>query len=274
MEAVTNLTEVAAATAPEGEALLVLSLEGFEGPIDLLLHLARDQKLDLARISILKLAEQYLAFIEQARELRLEVAADYLVMAAWLAYLKSRMLLPKHERSAEDEPTGEELAAALAWQLKRLESMQKAARDLLSLPQAGIHTFTRPAPEGLVTVTRDQPSAEIYDLLAAYAAIKKRTEKPPALRFAAMDLYSIEEAIERLRAMIGHMPDWTTINSFLPRGRQDGLMGRSAIASTLLASLELAKQGLLEVRQDQNYAPIFVRRTAGAHLHLVKEDMP
>lgn len=273
MEAVTNLTEVAAAAAPEGEALLVLSLEGFEGPIDLLLHLARDQKLDLARISILKLAEQYLAFIEQARELRLEVAADYLVMAAWLAYLKSRMLLPKHERSAEDEPTGEELAAALAWQLKRLESMQKAAKDLLSLPQAGIHTFTRPAPEGLSTVTRDQPSAEIYDLLAAYAAIKKRTEKPPALRFAAMDLYSIEEAIERLRAMIGHMPDWTTITSFLPRGRQDGLMGRSAIASTLIASLELAKQGLLEVRQDQNYAPIFVRRTAGAHLHLVKEDM-
>lgn len=270
-DSVSTPAQATAANADDGEALLVLSLDGFEGPIDLLLHLARDQKLDLAKISILKLAEQYLAFIEQARELRLEVAADYLVMAAWLAYLKSRLLLPKNERVAEDEPTGEELAAALAWQLKRLEAMQKAAASLMALPQAGVHTFRRGLPEGLQNVVREQPTAAIYDLLTAYAAIKKRTEKPAAMRFAPMDLYSIEEAVQRLRGMLGHMPDWTTITSFLPRGRKDGLMGRSAIASTLIASLELAKQGLMEVRQDKQYGPIFVRRSTVTHLHLVEE---
>lgn len=271
VETVSAPAKPTTANTEDGEALLVLSLDGFEGPIDLLLHLARDQKLDLAKISILKLAEQYLAFIEQARELRLEVAADYLVMAAWLAYLKSRLLLPKNERVAEDEPTGEELAAALAWQLKRLESMQKAAASLMALPQAGVHTFRRGSPEGLQNVVREQPTAAIYDLLTAYAAIKKRTEKPAAMRFAPMDLYSIEEAVQRLRGMLGHMPDWTTITSFLPRGRKDGLMGRSAIASTLIASLELAKQGLMEVRQDTQYGPIFVRRSTVTHLHLVEE---
>ncbi len=261
---------VAEAVAPQTEeapvsddaAGLVLSLGAFEGPIDLLLHLSREQKLDLSQISILSLVNQYLAYIEQARELRLEIAADYLVMAAWMAYLKSRLLLPKQERGPEEEPTGEELAAALAWQIRRLESMQKAAADLLALPQMGITTFKRGLREdGLERIVRDQPTATIYDLMSAYAAIKRRSSAPPVMKFAKMELFSIEEAVDRLRAALGAMPSWTTLSAFLPRGEElRGLRGRSALASTLIASLELAKQGLLEVRQDTRYGPIFLRR--------------
>ncbi len=257
-------------TAAGGEALLRLTLDGFEGPIDLLLHLAREQKLDLARISILKLAEQYLAFMEEARTLRLDIAADYLVMAAWLAYLKSRLLLPKQEREADEEPTGEELAAALAWQMRRLEAMQKAAGDLLALPQTGVHVFPRGSHEGaLETVVHHQPTATIYDLMAAYAAIKKRGEKPAALRFRPFELHSIEEAIERVRHMLGFIPDWVTIDRFLPPVCGSGIVRRSAVAATLIASLELAKQGHLEVRQEQGFSPIWLRRreTAGEGTH-------
>lgn len=255
-----------------GEALLVLALDGFQGPIDLLLHLAKDQKVDLARISMLRLAEQYLNYIETAKELKLEVAADYLVMAAWLAYLKSRLLLPKQERSSEDEPTGEELAATLAWQMRRLEAMQKAANDLIALPQLGVNSFTRGMPEGLRTITKETATAEIYDLMSAYADIKRRTEKPAALQMAAMELFSIEEAVERMRNSLGFMPEWTTLQTFLPSfNRSNKLMGRSAIAATLIASLELAKQGLLEVRQEGNYAPIYLRRSR-AHLTVVENQ--
>lgn len=258
-------------TEAVGEALLVLALDGFQGPIDLLLHLARDQKVDLAKISMVRLADQYLSYIETAKELKLEVAADYLVMAAWLAYLKSRLLLPRQERAAEDEPTGEELAAALAWQMRRLEAMQKAANDLIALPQLGINSFSRGAPEGLQTITHEKGSAEIYDLMAAYAAIKRRTEKPAALQMVAMELFSIEEAVVRLRDSLGFMPDWTTLANFLPAyNRADRLMGRSAVAATFVASLELAKQGLIEVRQEQNFGPIFLRRSR-AHLTVVDE---
>ena len=253
-----------------GDALLVLALDGFQGPIDLLLHLAKDQKVDLARISMVRLAEQYIAYIESAKELKLEVAADYLVMAAWLAYLKSRLLLPKQERPAENEPTGEELAAALAWQMRRLEAMQKAAADLIALPQLGLNSFTRGAPEGLRTVTKETGVCEIYDLMAAYAAIKRRTEKPAALQMAAMELFSIEEAVERMRQSLGFMPEWTTLQNFLPEyNHANRLQGRSAIAATLIASLELAKQGLIEVRQEANYAPIYLRRSR-AHLTFVE----
>lgn len=258
----------AAGGETEGDALLVVSLEGFEGPIDLLLHLAREQKLDLSKLSILRLAEQYLAFMEQARALRLDVAADYLVMAAWLAYLKSRLLLPKQERGTdEEEPTGEELAAALAWQIRRLEAMHKAASDLLALPQKGIHVFSRGAREGaLETVVQHQPTATLYDLMAAYATIKKRGEKPSALRFEPVALHSIDEAIERLRESLGFMPDWVTMERFLPAVRGRGMVGRSAWAATLVASLELAKQGVISVRQDQGFGPIWLRRTPEAEM--------
>lgn len=255
-----------------GEALLVLALDGFQGPIDLLLHLARDQKVDLARISMVRLAEQYLHYIETAKELKLDVAADYLVMAAWLTYLKSRLLLPRHEQAKEDEPTGEELAAALAWQMRRLEAMQKAANDLMALPQLGYNSFNRGMPEGLQTITHQQASCEIYDLMAAYAAIKRRTEKPAALHMAPMELFSIEEAVERLRGSLGFMPEWTTLQSFMPSyNRANKLQGRSAVAATLIASLELAKQGLIEVRQEGNFAPIFLRRSR-SHLAIIEND--
>lgn len=255
----------AALAAPQaaeaGEASLVVSLGSFEGPIDLLLHLARDQKVDLAQISILQLVEQYLVYIDQAHQLRLEVAADYLVMAAWLAYLKSRLLLPKQEQAAEEAMSGDELAAVLAWQIRRLEAMQKAAADLIALPQMGYNTFVRGMrDDGLVRITHEQPTATIYDLMSAYADIKRRTDKPPMMKFAKMELFSIEEAVERLRAVLGEMPTWTTLANFLPREKLTGVRGRSALAATLIASLELAKQGLIEVRQDTRYGPIFLRR--------------
>jgi segregation and condensation protein A len=242
-----------------GNALLVVNLGTFDGPIDLLLHLAREQKVDLAKISMVKLAEQYLTFIEQAHELRLEIAADYLVMAAWLAYLKSRLLLPKHE-TEDEEPTGEELAAALAWQLRRLEAMQQAGARLLALPQLGVNTFANGQPQGLVSITHQKASAEIYDIMSAYAAIKKRTTKPAAMLFAPMELFSIEEAVERLRNALGVMPEWTSLQAFLPTSNLKGVVGRSALASTLIASLELAKQGLIEVRQEKNFGPIWLRQ--------------
>lgn len=259
------MSEAAESLLPEasgevGNALLVVNLEGFDGPIDLLLHLARDQKVDLAKLSMVKLADQYITYIEQAQDLRLEVAADYLVMAAWLAYLKSRLLLPKNEVK-EEEPTGEELAAALAWQLRRLEAMQKAASDLQALPQLGYNCFTRGMPEGLTTITHQKATAEIYDLMAAYAAIKKRTDKPAAMQMQPMELFSIEEAVERLRNCLGSMPEWTTLQSFLPAAGLTGVRGRSAIASTFIASLELAKQGLIEVRQEQRFGPIWLRQS-------------
>lgn len=256
------ITTPVADEAVVGEALLVLALDGYQGPIDLLLHLARDQKVDLTKISMLRLAEQYLAYIDSAHELKLEVAADYLVMAAWLTYLKSRLLLPRQD-SKDEEPTGEELAAALAWQLRRLEAMQKAANDLIALPQLGINSFPRGLAEGLRVKTRDVAECQIYDLMAAYAAIKRRTDKPAALQLAKMELFSIEEAVQRLRDSLGYMPEWTTLQNFLPKGRRlMGIMSRSAIAATFIASLELAKQGVIEVRQDERYGPIWLRQAA------------
>lgn len=256
--AVTSAGAASTTDTDAGEAMLVVNLDGFDGPIDLLLHLARDQKVDLAKISMVKLADQYLAYVEQAQHLRLEIAADYLVMAAWLAYLKSRLLLPKHE-TKDEEPSGEQMAAALAWQLRRLESMQQAAAKLMALPQLGVNTFANGSPQGLVSITHQKASAEIYDLMAAYASIKKRTDKPAAMKMAPMELFSIEEAVVRLREALGVMPQWTSLQSFLPRGHHKGVVARSAIASTFIASLELAKQGLLEVRQESNFGPIWVR---------------
>jgi segregation and condensation protein A len=245
--------------APVGTADLEVQLEGFAGPIDLLLHLAREQKVDLAKISILKLAEQYIAYIDAAHDLRLEVAADYLVMGAWLAYLKSRMLLPKHEQP-KDEPTADELAAALAWQLKRLEAMQKASASLMTLPQVNVNVFLRGQPDGIIQLRKHKVEAELFDLLSAYGSIKKRTTPAPQLRMAPMELFSIEEATLRLREMLGHVPDWTTLEHFLPLNDRSTVRGRSALASTLIATLELAKSGLIQVRQEERYGPIYLRR--------------
>lgn len=251
------------------EAQLVVDLDGFEGPIDLLLTLARDQKVDLTRISILALAEQYLRFINEARKMRLELAADYLVTAAWLAYLKSRLLLPAPET---EEPSGAELAQALAFQLQRLEAMQKAAADLLRQPRLGRDVFARGAPEDLPVFERRVADVTLYDLLRAYGEIKRRAQKVGPLHIAPMDLYSIEEALQRMSRLLGRLPDWTRLDRFLPPDWRDAdpaaraLKARSAIASTFVATLELAKAGQVEVRQDGAFGPLYLRRADAASL--------
>ncbi len=238
------------------EDSLVLNLDGFEGPIDVLLTLARTHKVDITKISILGLAEQYLAFIQRAHALRLEIAADYLVMAAWLAYLKSRLLLPSTDD--EDEPTGAELAARLAFQLQRLEAMRKAAGEVMERPQLGQDFYARGEPDPLIVDTTTEFSATLYDLLTMYAGIRER-QGASTLQISPARLYSMDDALERLGKLLGHAPDWTTLSRFLPEGIGDDLMMRSAIASTFAASLELARQGKLQLNQSQTFAPIYLR---------------
>ncbi len=236
---------------------LLLDLDGFEGPIDVLLTLAREQKVDLSRIKILQLADQYLEFIARARTLRLDLAADYLVMAAWLAYLKSRLLLP--EPPADDEPSGPSLAADLAFQLRRLEAMQQAGVALMALPRLGIDRFARGAPESLDQLAPGGYAATLYELLSAYGAIRGRSERP-TLTIAATQLYSVEQALARFRQLLGHVPDWATLARFLPEELGgDPMVVRSALAATFAASLELARDGDLELRQVELFGPIYVR---------------
>ena len=245
------------AIKPEPSAAeLVVDLEGYEGPIDMLLTLAREQKVDLTRISILQLADQYLAFIAAARRLRLELAADYLVMAAWLAYLKSRLLLP--DPQPPDEPSGAELAAALTHQLQRLEAMQQAGARLMARPQLGRDVFARGAPEGLPRVLRPVWEATLYDLLKAYGEQRQRKDAS-VLHIEATELYSMDDALHRLERLVGRVPEWRTLMSFLPRGLRDGVVGRSAVAATFAASLELVRAGKLELRQDKTFGPIYLR---------------
>ncbi len=246
------------APGPDGEERFRLALEGYEGPIDVLLDLARDQKVDLTRISILALAEQYMVFVQEARKLRLELAADYLVMAAWLAYLKSRLLLPEPESDGE-EPTGAEMAAALAFQLQRLEAMRKAGARLLERPQLGEGRLARGAPES-VTVLRDTVyEVSLYDLLKAYGGCRQRVGGD-RLTIPAVQLHTVEEAIQRLERMIGQLPGWQPLMSFLPRELAGGIKWRSALASTFAASLELVRQGKAQLRQDATFGPLYLQR--------------
>lgn len=239
---------------------LVLALDGFEGPIDLLLNLAREQKVDLSTIAILPLAEQYLAYIASARTLRLEIAADYLVMAAWLAFLKSRLLLPEPEVTA-DQPDPAAMAEALKFQLLRLEAMQKAAKQIQDLPQLGSEIFLRGAPEPMEVEEKPVYFLPIQDLLAALAAPMRR-KKPEHYNIAPTRLYSMEESVERMRHLLGVMPSWSVLRGFMPEIATDvpALEQRSAIASTFAATLELVKNGELDVRQDGTFAPIYIRR--------------
>lgn len=238
----------------------VVSVEGFEGPLDLLLTMARDQKVDITQISILELADQYLRFIAEVRKRNLELAADYLVMAAWLAYLKSRLLLP--ELGGEEEPTGEEMAAALAFQLQRLEAMQEAGARLMARPHVGRDVFGRGDPEVFATTTRTVYSVTLYDLLKCYGDHKRRA-KPETLEIEPFDLYTMEEALQRLRRILGDIPDWQDLQSFLPGELTDSLMARSALASTFAASLEMVREGQLSIRQSGTFAPIFLRAGRG-----------
>ena len=236
---------------------LFLDLQGFEGPLDLLLALARDQKVDITKISILQLAEQYLAFIARVRTLRLELAADYLVMAAWLAYLKSRLLLPRDESA--DEPSGAEMAAALTFQLKRLEALREAAGRLMARPQLGQDRFVRGAPDLAPVVSDTVFEVSLFDLLSAYARNRQRTGHSVLRIVEPAELLSVEEARERLRALLGNLPDWTDLVTFLPEELREGLTVRSAVASTLVASLEMARSGDLQIRQDRSFGPVLLR---------------
>jgi segregation and condensation protein A len=238
-----------------------VDLDGFEGPLDLLLTLAREQKVDLARISILALVEQYLAFIARYCRNNLELAADYLVMAAWLAYLKSRLLLP--EPPAEDEPTAEEMAGNLAFQLQRLEAMRKAGAALIERPQLGRKRFRRGAPEALTPQLRPWWQVTLYELLRAYGEARQRN-KVTRMEIEASDLFSPDDAIRRLENLLGRMPRWSTLATFLPPGLS-GLLARSALSAHLVAALELCRQGRIELRQDSGaFAPLWLRsRGAG-----------
>jgi segregation and condensation protein A len=242
------------------EPAFVVDLDGFEGPLDLLLELARRQKVDLARISVLALAEQYLLFIEAARKFRLELAADYLVMAAWLAYLKSRLLLPSPPQSAE--PDAGEMAEALAQRLRRLEAIRKAADLLLARPRLGRDFFGRGDPEAVELVGRPRFEANLYDLLSAYAAQAQKHARAK-VRFRAREVWSLSDAREALARLIGTSADWTAFDDWLIAACTDPAMRRSARASTFSASLELVREGRIELRQEQPFAPIWIRPGAG-----------
>ena len=239
---------------------LVVDLEGFEGPIDVLLTLARQQKVDLVHISILELADQYLAFIGEARRLSLEIAADYLVMAAWLAYLKSRLLLPAPEE--DEQPSGPELAEALAFQLRRLEAMQEAGASVMALPRLGVDVFPRGAPEGVEVVRTPVFQLSLYELLKAYGEQQRRVHTS-TLEIAPTVLDSVDQALERLRRLLGDMPDWQTLMKFLPSDSGLGLLHRSAVAATFGAALELTRLGRIELRQSGTFGPIYIRRKPG-----------
>ena len=230
---------------------LTLNLDGWEGPLDLLLSLARAQKVDLAQISILQLVEQYLAYLSEARALKLEIAADYLVMAAWLAYLKSCLLLPK---DPEQDPSPEEIALRLQMRLQRLDAMREAGARLLGRDRIGRDVFVRGAPEGLRLVRKAAWQVRDFDLFAAYGAVRARTQ--PAMHVVhARAVMTLEEAIERVSRMIGMAMDWTFLESFLPQN-QAPQFRRSALASSFLAALELAGRGRLQIAQEEAFAPI------------------
>ena len=244
---------------PRRESALVVDISGYEGPLDLLLTLARDQKVDLTQISILQLAEQYLTFVRQARELQLELAADYLVMAAWLAYLKSRLLLPKQ---ADDEPAGEEMAAVLAFRLRRLEAMRESAVKLVNRNRLGRDLFAHGQPEGLRVDRKTDYTASLYDLLRAYAqqremhSVRRVVLKPRAV-------LSLKEAREALERMIGQIAAWTPLDALVGEFIANPDSRATAVASTFSASLELCREGALQLRQEEPFAPLYLRQGSG-----------
>ncbi len=241
---------------------LIVDIEGYEGPLDLLLGLARTQKLDLTRISILPLAEQYLAYIEEARDLKLEVAADYLVMAAWLAFLKSKLLLPR-DADDEDDLTGEELAAMLAFRLQRLEAMRQAAASLMNGKRLGRDVFQRGMPEGVQVFRENKYTADVFDLLKAYAR-QRQQNVHTTMTIRKRNTWSIRDARDRLEGLLGFSVDWAPLDQFLTRFLAPVEERVTAIASTFTATLEMAREGQLEIRQDTPFAPLYVRRKRGS----------
>jgi segregation and condensation protein A len=242
------------ASAVAASERLTLDLDGWEGPLDLLLTLARTQKVDLAKISILALVEQYLAFIADAKKLKLEIAADYLVMAAWLAYLKSCLLLPK---DTGQDPSPEELALRLQLRLQRLSAMREAGARLLARDRLGRDVFARGAPEGLRVIRKAAWQAELYDLISAYGAIRARNE-PVVHIVSRRPVMTLEEALLRVERLLGTSLQWADLRSFLPE-TQDPEFRKSALASSFVAALELARKGKVEIEQADPFAPLMIR---------------
>jgi segregation and condensation protein A len=239
---------------PVGTEELTLNLDGWEGPLDLLLNLARGQKVDLAQISILQLVDQYSDYIANARALKLEIAADYLVMAAWLAYLKSCLLLPK---DPEQDPSPEEVALRLQMRLQRLDAMREAGARLLGRDRVGRDVFVRGAPEGLRLVRKSAWQVSPFELFSAYGTVKARTQ--PAMHVVhSRSVMTLDDAIERVGRMIGMAIDWMEISHFLPDS-DDPAFRRSALASSFVAVLELARRGRLDLSQDEPFAILRLR---------------
>lgn len=250
--------QAAATAAEDGEALIV-DVEGYEGPLHVLLALARNQKVDLLKLSVLKLAEQYLAFVQEARKRRFSLAADYLVMASWLAYLKSRLMLPRPERPKAEEAPAEEVAARLAFRLAKLDAMRKSAEALMEGPQLGRDVFVRGDPEAIKVIPSGKIEGDLYALMSAYIGQRRKeqarhyTPRPPAA-------YPLEDARERLRRLLPDLERWTPLTGVAPFGPEDhGPSRASFVASTLSASLELVKEGAMEARQLEAFADIYLR---------------
>ncbi len=252
--------EQPAIVPPQKEDELILALDGFEGPLDLLLELARSQKVDIAKISILQLADQYLVFVEQVRSRNLELAADYLVMAAWLAYLKSRLILP--QPAAAPGPTADDMAAQLRWRLARLEAMRTAGVRLMARERLGRDVFARGAPESVVIIKTRKQTDTLYDLLTAYSHQRLKRVGHKVLNFVRAPVLLIEEARERWERMLGRIPDWSGLSRFIPLEWSVGTRRRSALASTFSAALELVRDGKLIVRQLTPFGEIFVKDSA------------
>jgi segregation and condensation protein A len=251
-----NVVMLEDAAVRPGERFVV-SLDGYEGPLDLLLSLARTQKVDLSKISVLKLTEQYLEFIAEAKHLRLEIAADYLVAAAWLAFLKSKLLLPK-EDVEEDGPTGEEMALQLAFRLKRLEAMRDAVAQIFGRKQLGVDFFRRGMPEGIRTVRKSEYWASVYELLKAYADQRGRNAVT-TVKWGGRDVWSIREARERLQRLFGETQNWSILEAYLEDYLRDTEVCKTALASSFGATLELSREGFIEIRQAQPFSPLYVR---------------
>ena len=245
----------------ESEPALVVDVSGFEGPLDLLLHLARNQKVDLTQISVLELARQYLAFVDEARALRLELAADYLVMAAWLAFLKSKLLIP--EPKVEGEQSGEEMAALLQFRLKRLEAMRDAAARLINRNRLGRDVFARGQPEAVIVEKKSDFEASLFDLLTAYSQLRQR-EAVTHVEIAKRVVWSLGEARDILKRLIGDMDDWVALDSYIVAYAPSPQMRRTAIASAFAASLELVRERTVEIRQDAPFGTLYMRDAQSA----------
>jgi segregation and condensation protein A len=251
------------------EPAMIVDVEGFEGPLDLLLALARPQKVDLAKISILALADQYLVFVEAARKLRLELAADYLVMAAWLAYLKSRLLLP--EAAPGEGPSAEDMALALANRLRRLEAIREFASKLMERPQLNRDIFARGLPEPIAEIKRPEFTATLYDLLSAYSQQRQHSALS-RVRFKQRTVWSLAEARACLERLIGQSSDWSRIDSFLLSYVVEPALAPTVFASSFASALELVREGLAEIHQKESFAPIYIRKRVGANGNAMTHD--